>query len=122
MSTESQLIKNIMESTPAGTDHRQAAYKNVKKMSIRLALANIEKMDDASLLELHIALEELKIKHKFVPQLVLLSETWENKDAQKHYELPNYTYIGKPITRNPGSTRDHGGTGVWIPPHMVYRV
>ena len=83
-------------------------------MTIRLAFANIEKMDGASLLELSEALIELKDKYKFVPLLILLAETWENKDANMKYELAGYTYVGKPITRSPGATRDHGGTGAWI--------
>ena len=71
-------------------------------------------MDDASLLELHVALRELEAKQNFVPQLILLTETWENIDEQKEHELLGYTYVGKPVERVPGATRDHGGTGVWI--------
>ena len=103
-----------MQSKPVGIGRRHGELKNVKRTPIRLIFSNIEKMDDASLLELCIALEELKRTIKFVPQLVLLAETWESMVAQKKYVLPGYTYVGKPIERNPKATRDHGGTGVWI--------
>ena len=96
------------------TDFRNDAFKNIKRMFIRLAFTNIEKMDEASLLELHAALKELKERYKFVPTLILLAETWESMNAHKEYGLQGYTYIGKPIARNPGTTRDHGGTGVWV--------
>jgi hypothetical protein len=82
-------------------------------MATHIAFANIEKMDQASLIELDTALRDLA-KHNIVPTLIGLSETWENVDAKVSHKLFGYTYIGKPIKRNPGATRDHGGTGAWI--------
>ncbi len=81
---------------------------------MRLTFANIEKMNDVSLLELDTAPQNLKASHRMTPILIGLAETWESISAHKAYKLPGYTYIGKPIKRNPGATRDHGGTGAWI--------
>ena len=96
-----------------GVDYRHNKRKHTKTMATHIALANIEKMDMASLIELRVALGDLK-KHNITPTLICLCETWENIDAKSNHELQGYTYIGKPITRNPGATRDHGGTGAWI--------
>ena len=78
---------------------------------MRLTFANIEKMNDVSLLELDTAPQNLKASHRMTPILIGLAETWESISAHKAYKLPGYTYRGKPIKRNPAATRDHGGTG-----------
>ena len=83
----------------------------MSKMS--LALSNIEKMDDSSLLELHCALQQFK-KTGFVPTVIPVTETWEIPEAHATYELPGYRYIGKPIEQPPLATRGVGGTGIWI--------
>jgi hypothetical protein len=66
-----------------------------------------------SIIELHTALRTLSKQH-VIPTVSGLSETWESIATDSNYELPGYTYFGKPITRNPGATRDHGGTGAWV--------
>jgi hypothetical protein len=85
-----------------------------EKLYINLLLTNIEKMDGASLIELHTSLKKFKTKNGFKPTIIGVTETWEEIEASMDYSLEGYTYIGKPIERNPGATRGHGGTGAWI--------
>jgi hypothetical protein len=101
-----------MPSVSSKPDYR-GKTKNINPVFIKLAFANIENMDTASLLELDIALQELKTKH-ITPTFIGVAETWESLTAHKIYKLHGYTYIGKPIARNRTATRDHGGTGAWI--------
>ena len=70
-------------------------------------------MDDASLLELHVALQQFK-KKGFIPTVIPVTETWEIPEAHATYDLPGYRYIGKPIEQPPHATRGVGGTGIWI--------
>jgi hypothetical protein len=103
-----------MQSVPSQADHR-GKTKNLNPVFIKLAFTNIENMDMTSLLELQIALQELKAKDLIdFPTLIGVAETWESLTSQKVYKLHGYTYIGKPIARNRNAKRDHGGTGAWI--------
>ena len=70
----------------------------MSKMS--LTLSNIEKMDDSSLLELHVTLQQFK-KTGFVPTVIPVTQTWEIPEAHVTYGLPGYRYIGKPIEQPP---------------------
>ena len=96
-------------------------FKHGKASQVRLhlALANIEKMDDASLVELQMALHTMDAKNGFRPALIGLTETWEGILSNTDYSLEGYSYIGKPIERAPSATRNHGGTAFWVADSMV---
>ena len=97
------------------TDWRHASRgSQVNKRSLSLALANIEKMDSASLMELQVAIQNMSNKSSFKPDIIALTETWEDKLEKIDHLLEGYSFISNPIERRKGATRGTGGTGFWV--------
>jgi hypothetical protein len=95
------------------TDWRDKDSQN-KRGRLRVALANIEKMDTASLTELQVAIENMNNKSNYKPDIIGLTETWENTHEKVDYLLKGYSYIGKPRERRANTNRDTGGTCLWV--------
>ena len=70
-------------------------------------------------MELQIAIVNMDNKSNYRPDIIGLTETWENAHEKADYLLEGYSYIGNPIERRAGTNRDTGGTGIWIADSMA---
>jgi hypothetical protein len=84
---------------------------------LHLAYANMEGMNGK---EEEILRETDRLEN--MPDIIAATETWEDIEATGPKSMEGYTWIGNPIEKNPGATRNHGGTGAWVRNKVLNRV